>query len=604
MRLNFSLIFLYFKLNNVIILKYWGDILFKLYKKYLKNYKKHIILGPMFKLVEAIFELLVPFVIARIIDNGLKNELLTDQEKIRFILLNGGLLLIFAVVGLCSTLVCQFFASRASQGFGTALRDDLFEHINTLSFKELDELSASSLLTRMNQDINNIQVSVAMLIRLVVRAPFLVIGATILSFIISYKAGIIFIVAGILLFVCIFAIMKYTVPMNKRAQAKLDTITTITRENLTGNRVVRAFSRQNDEFKRFVDNNIELKDIQIKLGRINALLNPLTFVIVNAAIITVLYFSGSEFSIGNLQTGDVTALYNYLLQIQIAVMVVANLIVIFTKASASASRINETFSVKSSIIYGNEKTIVDEATPFEFKNVSFRYNDNAKMAINNVSFKINKNETIGIIGGTGSGKSTLVNLMNRFYDLTEGEIYFYGRNIKDYENDFVNNRISMVLQKPVLFSGTIRDNLLWGNKDATDEDINNALVNSQSYEFVSKMENKENTMLYQGGKNLSGGQKQRLSIARAMIKDADILILDDYSSALDFKTEANLRKCVASLNKTTIIISQRASSIMHADKILVLDQGALVGYGAHNELLKNCPVYQEICESQDLKEAK
>lgn len=576
-----------------------GERMFRLYKKYLKCYKKHVILGPLFKLVEAVFELLVPLVIARMINEGLNNSLLTEEEKYRFILQNGGLLLLFAGIGLCSTLVCQFFASRASQGFGTALRDDLYEHINTLSFKELDQFGASSLLTRMNSDINNLQQSVAMLIRLVVRAPFLVIGATILSFLVSWKAGILFLGTGILLFVIIFMIMLYTIPRNKKAQAKLDTVTSITKENLSGNRVVRAFSRQALEFRRFVDENVSLKNLLSKIGKINALLNPMTFVVTNLAIVGVLYLGGYEFQLGNLNQGDITSLYNYLLQIQLAIMVVANLVVIFTKASASAGRVNEVLQSKSSIVEGTCSTPATEV-PFVFKDVSFRYSENAKPALSHASFTILKGMTVGIIGGTGSGKSTLIHLMNRFYDRDEGSILFYGRDIKEYQQEFIVERIAVVMQKAILFSGTVKENLLWGKADATDEEIQKALQYSMSLEFVEKLDQKENTILYQGGANLSGGQKQRLSIARALIKDSPILILDDSSSALDYKTELSLRNHIKALQKTTILISQRASSILHADLILVLHQGEIVGIGTHKELLESCPVYQEICDSQDL----
>lgn len=571
----------------------------RLYKKYLKKYKIQVFLGPLFKLVEAVFELLVPLIIGRIINEGLNNTLLSADEKTKFILEQGELLLLFAVVGLCSTLVCQFFASRASQGFGTVLRDDLFKHINTLSFKELDKLTASSLLTRMNSDINNLQQSVAMLIRLVVRAPFIVIGATILSFILSFKAGLIFLATGIILFFVIFLIMFYTIPRNRLAQKKLDTITTITKENLSGNRIVRAFSRQKDEFKRFVDESEELQRIQNRLGKINALLNPMTFIITNLAIVGVLWMSGFEFQIGSLDQGNITSLYNYLLQIQLAIMVVANLVVIFTKASASATRVNEVFQTKSSIING-DATERSNDIPFVFENVSFKYNANSKAVLNHLNFEISPNTTVGIIGSTGSGKTSLVHLMNRFYDVDEGQILFYGKNIKEYNLSFINQNIALVMQKATLFSGTVAENLRWGKKNANDLEIKKALEIAQAKEFVDLMDEKENTMLYQGGANLSGGQKQRLSIARAIVKDSPILILDDSSSALDFKTEQLLRNAIKNLNKTTIIISQRASSIMHADQILVLDQGNLVGIGRHEELLNSCPVYQEICDSQDL----
>lgn len=573
--------------------------MFSLYKRYLKKYKMHVILGPIFKLVEAIFELLVPLIIAHIINEGI-NSNLAQEDKIMFILKNGGLLILFAVVGLCSTLVCQFFASRASQGFGTALRDDLYAHINTLSFKEIDELTVSSLLTRMNADINNLQVSVAMLIRLVVRAPFIVIGATILSFFVFFYAGIVFLVMGIVLFAVIFVIMYYTVPRNKKAQKKLDDITNITKENLSGSRVVRAFGRSKYEFKRFIDENVNLKDILVKVGKINALLNPLTFIIVNAAIILVLYLSGFEFKLGSIEQGDITSLYNYLLQIQLAIMVVANLVVVFTKASASAARINETFNKKSSIVPGSATTKLDEEVVFEFNDVNFQYTKNAKPAIAKANFKILKNMTVGIIGSTGSGKTTLINLMNRFYDVNSGMLKFYGRDIKDYNYEFVNQNIALVMQKAVLFTGSVKANLAWGKQDLDDDLMTKALKDSMAFEFVDKLENKTDTIIYQGGSNLSGGQRQRLSIARALIKNSDVLILDDSTSALDFKTEKQLRDNIKKLAKTTIIISQRASSIMHADLILVLDQGNIVGQGKHGDLINSCSVYQEICSSQDL----
>lgn len=573
--------------------------MFSLYNRYLKKYKMHVILGPIFKLVEAIFELLVPLIIAHIINEGI-NSNLAQEDKIMFILKNGGLLILFAVVGLCSTLVCQFFASRASQGFGTALRDDLYAHINTLSFKEIDELTVSSLLTRMNADINNLQVSVAMLIRLVVRAPFIVIGATILSFFVFFYAGIVFLVMGIVLFAVIFVIMYYTVPRNKKAQKKLDDITNITKENLSGSRVVRAFGRSKYEFKRFIDENVNLKDILVKVGKINALLNPLTFIIVNAAIILVLYLSGFEFKLGSIEQGDITSLYNYLLQIQLAIMVVANLVVVFTKASASAARINETFNKKSSIVPGSATTKLDEEVVFEFNDVNFQYTKNAKPAIAKANFKILKNMTVGIIGSTGSGKTTLINLMNRFYDVNSGMLKFYGRDIKDYNYEFVNQNIALVMQKAVLFTGSVKANLAWGKQDLDDDSMIKALKDSMAFEFVDKLENKTDTIIYQGGSNLSGGQRQRLSIARALIKNSDVLILDDSTSALDFKTEKQLRDNIKKLAKTTIIISQRASSIMHSDLILVLDQGNIVGQGKHGDLINSCSVYQEICSSQDL----
>jgi len=572
--------------------------MFRLYRKYLKKYRLQVIFGPIFKLVEAIFELLVPLVIADMINNGLNGSLEIEEAK-NYILSRGGLLLIFSVIGLSSTLVCQFFASRASCGFGTEVRNDLFKHINTLSFKEIDKFNTSSLLTRLNSDVQNVQQSVAMLIRLVVRAPFLIIGATILSFKVNLTAGFIFLVAGILLFTSIIFVMKMQVKKNKIQQKRMDKLTNISKENISGNRVVRAFNRQKDEFIRFCDEAVNLKDIQVKIGRLNAILNPMVFIITNIAIILVLYVSGISFSLGNLQQGDITSLYNYLLQIQIAVMVVANLVVVFTKARASSERINEVFDTKTSISDGDFDTKVNDVA-IELKNVSFKYNKDSLNAISNLNIKIEDGLTVGIIGGTGSGKSTFANLINRFYDVDNGEIYLYGRNIKDYKLSYLRNLVSTVFQNGSLFTGTIKDNMLMANNNATDEDIYRALKISQAYEFVSKLDDGINTVLYQGGKNLSGGQRQRLTIARAIVKNSDILVLDDSKSALDFKTSKLLQQELKKINKTVIEISQRASDMMMCDLVMVLDKGNLVGLGTHNELIKTCSVYREICESQDV----
>lgn len=572
--------------------------MFRLYKKYLKKYKIKTILGPLFKFIEVIFELLVPLVISDMINNGLNGDL-SESEKIVYILQRGGLLVLFACVGLCSTLVCQFFASRVSQGFGTDLRDDLFKHINTLSFKEIDNFSTSSLLTRLNSDINNLQTSVAMLIRLVIRAPFLIIGATVLTFMKNTTAGFIFLISGILLFIVIIYLMFIQVKKNKLAQNKLDTLTNITKENISGNRVVRAFNRQKYEWERFCDEAVSLKDVQIKIGKINAFLNPCVFVITNIAIILVLYVTGLSYQTSNLKQGDITSLYNYLLQIQLAVMVVANLVVAFTKAKASSTRINEVFDTKSSIVSGNETLGLNDV-PFELKNVNFKYSADALNALTDVSIKIDKGMTVGVIGGTGSGKTTLSSILNRFYDIDSGVLLVYGRDIKEYDLEFIRSNIAQVFQKAVLFTGTIRDNIKLTNKDLTDEEIINYLKIAQAYEFVSQTENGLDTVLYQGGKNLSGGQKQRLSIARALAKNANVLILDDSKSALDFKTSRELTRSLKSINKTIIEISQRASDMIHCDLVLVLDKGRVEGIGTHDELLSSCAVYQEICKSQNI----
>ena len=572
--------------------------MFRLYKKYLKKYKIKTILGPLFKFIEVIFELLVPLVISDMINNGLNGDL-SESEKIVYILQRGGLLVLFACVGLCSTLVCQFFASRVSQGFGTDLRDDLFKHINTLSFKEIDNFSTSSLLTRLNSDINNLQTSVAMLIRLVIRAPFLIIGATVLTFMKNTTAGFIFLISGILLFIVIIYLMFIQVKKNKLAQNKLDTLTNITKENISGNRVVRAFNRQKYEWERFCDEAVSLKDVQIKIGKINAFLNPCVFVITNIAIILVLYVTGLSYQTSNLKQGDITSLYNYLLQIQLAVMVVANLVVVFTKAKASSTRINEVFDTKSSIVSGSETLGLNDV-PFELKNVNFKYSADALNALTDVSIKIDKGMTVGVIGGTGSGKTTLSSILNRFYDIDSGVLLVYGRDIKEYDLEFIRSNIAQVFQKAVLFTGTIRDNIKLTNKDLTDEEIINYLKIAQAYEFVSQTENGLDTVLYQGGKNLSGGQKQRLSIARALAKNANVLILDDSKSALDFKTSRELTRSLKSINKTIIEISQRASDMIHCDLVLVLDKGRVEGIGTHDELLSSCAVYQEICKSQNI----
>lgn len=572
--------------------------MFRLYKKYLKKYKIKTILGPLFKFIEVIFELLVPLVISDMINNGLNGDL-SESEKIVYILQRGGLLVLFACVGLCSTLVCQFFASRVSQGFGTDLRDDLFKHINTLSFKEIDNFSTSSLLTRLNSDINNLQTSVAMLIRLVIRAPFLIIGATVLTFMKNTTAGFIFLISGILLFIVIIYLMFIQVKKNKLAQNKLDTLTNITKENISGNRVVRAFNRQKYEWERFCDEAVSLKDVQIKIGKINAFLNPCVFVITNIAIILVLYVTGLSYQTSNLKQGDITSLYNYLLQIQLAVMVVANLVVAFTKAKASSTRINEVFDTKSSIVSGSETLGLNDV-PFELKNVNFKYSADALNALTDVSIKIDKGMTVGVIGGTGSGKTTLSSILNRFYDIDSGVLLVYGRDIKEYDLEFIRSNIAQVFQKAVLFTGTIRDNIKLTNKDLTDEEIINYLKIAQAYEFVSQTENGLDTVLYQGGKNLSGGQKQRLSIARALAKNANVLILDDSKSALDFKTSRELTRSLKSINKTIIEISQRASDMIHCDLVLVLDKGRVEGIGTHDELLSSCAVYQEICKSQNI----
>lgn len=568
--------------------------MFHLYKKNLKKNIHWVIIGPIFKLLEAIFELLVPLVIKNMIDIGING----DGGK-SYLIKQGVLLLIFAVTGLCSTLVCQFIASRVSQRFGTDVRNDYFKHINSLSFKELDYLSTSSIITRQTNDIFNVEKSVAMLIRLVIRSPFIVIGSTALAFVINPVMGVVFLITGILLFIIFFMIMKLTLPRNKKIQKSLDNVTTITTENFTGVRQVRAFRKEEYEVNRFNDETTKLASLQVGLGKNSAFLNPLTFIVVNAAIILVMYIGMYQMKTINLSVGDIQALVNYLNQILIAIIAVTNLVTIFTKAQASSVRINEVFDMKSSINDGSYEEGLDTDVAIEFKNVTFNYNIDAYPAVSNLNFKVYKGQTIGIIGGTGSGKSTIVNLINRFYDTTSGDVYLNGRNIKDYKLSYVNHNISTVLQKAVLFNGNVIDNLRYGKKNASIDEINHALKVAQA-DFISKMPDGLNARVLQGGKNLSGGQRQRLSIARAILKNSPVLVLDDSSSALDYQTDYKLRMAIKELKKTTFIISQRASSIAYADQIIVLDNGKIDAIGCHDELIEKSKLYREICISQEM----
>ena len=575
--------------------------MFRLYKKYLKKNIHLVIIGPIFKLLEAILELLVPLVIKNMIDIGING----DGGK-SYLIKQGVLLLIFAATGLCSTLVCQFIASRVSQRFGTDVRNDYFKHINSLSFKELDYLSTSSIITRQTNDIFNVEKSVAMLIRLV-RSPFIVIGSTALAFVINPIMGIVFLITGILLFMIFFMIMKLTLPRNKKIQKSLDNVTTITTENFTGVRQVRAFRKEEYEVNRFNDETSKLASLQVGLGKISAFLNPLTFIVVNAAIILVMYIGMYQMKTINLSVGDIQALINYLNQILIAIIAVTNLVTIFTKAQASSVRINEVFDMKSEVL--NEKAdLANPEKPYEevedgridFNHVNFSYRKNStEDTLHDIDIHINAGETIGIIGGTGSGKSTIVNLINRFYDTTSGDVYLNGRNIKDYKLSYVNHNISTVLQKAVLFNGNVIDNLCYGKKNASIDEINHALKVAQA-DFISKMPDGLNARVLQGGKNLSGGQRQRLSIARAILKNSPVLVLDDSSSALDYQTDYKLRMAIKELKKTTFIISQRASSIAYADQIIVLDNGKIDAIGCHDELLEKSKLYREICISQEM----
>jgi ABC-type multidrug transport system fused ATPase/permease subunit len=570
---------------------------------YLKDYKKESIIGPLFKLLEATFELIVPVIMAHIIDIGIKNH------DTLYIWKMGAVLVIFGILGLTCSLLAQYFAAKAAVGFGTALRHDLFWHIENLSHAEVDKAGSSTLVVRMTSDVNQVQSGVNLVLRLFLRSPFIVVGALVMAFTINWKAAMVFVVTIPLLAFVIYGIMVITIPLYKKVQRELDEVLLTTRENLTGVRVIRAFRTQKLERETFEHKSDMLMDIQMHVGKISASLNPLTYIIVNAGIIAVIWFGGIQVNVGDMTQGEVIALVNYMTQTLLALVALANLIITFTKALASAGRINEVFAVKPGIVDGNEKESAvqqteEPKTAVSMEDVTFYYQESKEPALEHISFTAKKGETIGIIGGTGSGKSTLVSLIPRFYDVTEGRVFVNEKDVREYKVENLRSKVGMVPQKAVLFHGTIRDNMKMGREDASDEEIFEALKTAQALEIVENKPGKLDTVLSEGGKNLSGGQRQRLTIARALVRNPEVLILDDSASALDFATDANLRKAIAedTNNMTVFIVSQRAASIMHADKIIVLDDGQMVGYGTHQELLKQCEVYQEICYSQFSKE--
>lgn len=571
--------------------------MFKL-ARFLKPYKKQVILGPIFKLVEAVFELIVPIVMANIIDIGVKNN---DGA---YVWKMGGVLLLLGAVGLCSTLVCQYFASVASQGFGTELRNKLFAHINTFSYAEVDQFGTPSLITRLTNDVNQMQQAVAMLIRLVIRAPFLAIGAIVMAMILDLKMSLIFLVAAPFLAGVIFLVMNRSIPHYREIQKKLDRISLISRENLSGARVVRAFSKQEQEKRRFEMAGDDLAQTSVRVGKISALLNPATTVILNIAVIGIVWYGGGRVEIGDLSQGEIIAFVNYMNQILLAMVVIANLVVLFTRASASAARINEVLETLPSIqeTAQNPISVSKEAgiPKIEFKNVSFAYQGSDQYSLENISFRIFRGQTVGIIGGTGSGKSTLINLIPRFYEATRGEVLVDGINVKDYPFEQLRTQLGIVPQRAALFSGTIRENLRWRKDDASHEEITKALSIAQAAEFVDALPDKYEAVIHQGGKNLSGGQKQRLTIARALVGTPEVLILDDSASALDFATDAALRQALHKETETmtVIIVSQRSSTIRAADQIIVLDDGQIAGIGTHEVLMETCETYREICLSQ------
>lgn len=566
--------------------------------KYLKHYKKESIIGPLFKLLEACFELTVPIIMARMIDVGIKNQ------NMPFVWKMGAVLVAFGVLGLVCSLTAQYFAAKAAVGFSTELREDFFRHIGTLSYRELDMAGNATLVTRMTSDINQVQSGVNLVLRLFLRSPFIVVGAMAMAFTISVKLALIFVVAVPILSVVIYGIMIWTIPLYRKVQKKLEKIMLMTRENLSGVRVVRAFRTQEREKEEFCQETKNLMHMQTFVGKISALLNPVTYLIVNGATILIVWLGGKEVYYGNLSQGEVVALVNYMSQILLALVALANLIITFTKALASAERINEVFALQSSIQRGTEEEGGSSEMQIELENVSMLYHGDKEAVLEDITLSVKKGETVGIIGGTGSGKTTLINLLPRFYDVTSGNVRIDGKDVKEYDLDILREKFGIVPQKAVLFHGTIRDNMLLGNENASDEEIWEALRIAQADSVVKEKEKELDTVIQEGGKNLSGGQKQRLTIARALVRKPEILILDDSTSALDFATDEKLRRAIAeNTNAMTVcIVSQRVMSMMKADKIFVLDKGKLVGSGTHGELLKTCEVYKEICSSQLSKE--
>ena len=596
---------------------------------YLKKYRKESILAPLFKMLEASFELLVPLVMAAVIDVGIAER--DSAYIVRMCLL----LIALGLIGLVCSITAQYFSAKAAAGFGAGVRHALFAHIQSFSFTEMDTIGTSTLITRMTSDINQAQSGVNMVLRLFLRSPFIVFGAMIMAFIVDAKAALVFVAAIPLLSVVIFGIMLITMPLYRKVQARLDQVLLTTRENLTGARVIRAFNQEEEEQERFYTANQLLTDAQKFAGRISGLMNPVTYVIVNGAIIVLIYIGAVRVNIGDLTQGEVVALLNYMSQILVELVKLANLIITVTKAVACANRIEKILLEKPDMKEGSTQwNTADQAAagktegrtegrtdgkaekergrqetaggPFlEFSHVSLTYKGAAGEALTDISFRAERGQTIGVIGGTGSGKSSLVNLIPRFYDATEGSVRLEGRDIKEYQTDSLRAHIGVVPQKAVLFRGTIGENLRWGNQQASDAELQEALQISQAAEFVEKKEGGLDAQVEQGGRNLSGGQKQRLTIARALVRKPEILILDDSASALDFATDAALRKAIAGMKEQPLvfIVSQRAASIWHADQILVLDDGRLAGRGTHEELLEDCPVYQEIYYSQFPKEA-
>lgn len=560
--------------------------------RYLRHYVKESILAPLFKMLEASFELFVPLVIAAIIDTGIKNS---DKPYIFKMVM---VLVALAVVGFISALTAQYFAAKAAVGFGKELRSDLYRHINTLSYSEIDKIGTSTLITRLTADVNQMQTAVNLFLRLFLRSPFIVIGAVVMAFTVDPKTAVIFVVSIPLLAVVVFGIMFYSVPIYKKVQNRLDSVMRITRENLSGVRVIRAFNHEQQEIEDFEKYSGELKDMQLYGGRISAYLNPITYVIVNISIVLIIYVGGLRVDTGRLTQGEVISLINYMSQVLVELIKLSNLIINLTKSVACGNRINDVFKLSPSVNDGNgEKTEGEFAV--EFDNVSAVYSGSKEKSLDSLTLSVPRGATVGIIGATGSGKTTLVNLIPRFYDVSSGAVRVNGTDVRNYSTEELRELVGVVPQKAALVSGTVRDNMKWGKPDATDDEINSALKIAQAFGFVNEKEGLD-TKILQGGKNLSGGQIQRLTIARALVRKPDILILDDSSSALDFATDAALRKAIKSdtENMTVFIVSQRFSTIKNADMIVVLDDGKVCGIGKHDELFENCEEYRDICKSQ------
>lgn len=566
---------------------------------FLKPYKKETILGPLFKLLEAILELLLPTIVALTVNHGIGNR---DSS---YVLKMGVLMLAMTLLGYGSSLICQYYAARASQGFGTTLRNRLFRHVSSLSFSDLERFGTPSLINRVTNDVNQLQVAVAMLIRLVIRAPFICIGAIIMAMILDLRLSLILLAATPIFGIVLYLIIAKSAPLYRLYQKKLDKLVLVLSESLGGVRVIRAFAKRREEQSRFKEAADDITVTAIRVGRISALLSPLTMLVVNAAIIAILWAGGVHINQGSLSSGEIIAFINYVTQILLALIVVSNLIIIFTKAASSAARINELLDTYPTIIDGSAdveySTAADTKAPLiEFDHVSFGYSSTGDPALKEISFKVHRGETIGIIGGTGSGKSSLIHLIPRFYDTGQGAVYVEGTNVKDYSLEKLRSKVALVPQKAILFTGTVADNIRWSNEHAGDQEVAEAARAAQAEEFINKLPEGYQTRVARGGLNLSGGQKQRITIARALLARSEILILDDSSSALDYATEAALRRSIRQYHADTtmLLVTQRVSTVLHADRIIVLEEGRIAGIGTHEELLKHCEPYREICHSQ------